>query len=585
MRPGRFGTPWLAGSVVLGLPLAVALRASPVAPPTGSPAVTARAPFAGSGACAACHPDHTRSYERTFHATMTRLPKDLAFDGVDGPLLPVELSDDRRVYRLERAEDGRILYRGPDLHQLGAALEALGAPTVRAFDRLATEVPEVTRPIALTTGSHHYVAFWVGGGPDRELRQLPFVYLLDERKFLRRSAVFLAPVEETLKIPVWNSSCIQCHTTAGAPRETEGSDPRPWVRYHSETVDLSISCEACHGPGRDHGDRFRSPLARLLARFGEETVADVLVPSKLDASASSAVCGQCHAYFVPTHAEEWWDAGFRSRRPAHEDFADGRELLDPNHPERAEALGVSRELSSIFWPDGSVRVGGREYPGLLASPCHERGTGERKLACVDCHQLHDGTREDALPKDAGGGTFCGKCHDARYETREHSRHAPASATCLDCHMPETSYALLGAVRSHTIHVPKASLAPPAGCVLCHLDENEGWLRENLPGGAEPAPREPEILREASFGVRLALAGNAAERALAASWLGREKYRRSLEPSLRRALLAELRRDDYPVLREIARRSSEPGASTDEPLPPTLAAIRAYRDESPIVISE
>ncbi len=577
--------PWIAASIFVAVPLVATFGEKKQRQLLGSPKEVVSAPYVGSGACRACHPGHTHSYENTFHSSMTRLPEDLAFDGRDSPALPLELSDERRIYRLERTPRGSITVRGPDLHFIGAALETVAEPSLGMLAKVSAAAPEVTRPLALLTGSHHYLAFWIGGGEGRELRQLPFVYLLDERTFVPRSSVFLAPLEETLKIPVWNSSCIQCHTTAGAPREREGSTPTPWVEYRSETIDLSISCEACHGPGERHAERLRNPLTRLAARNSEENDAEILDPKKLDAEASSALCGQCHAYFVPTHAEEWWTSGFRERRPPHEDFADGRELLDPKAPKRADALGLSRELSSIFWADGSVRVGGREYQGLLASACYERGVGTRKLSCVDCHQLHDGTRASALPRDVPPEASCGKCHDERYGQKAHTRHETASATCVDCHMPETSYALLGAVRSHTIAAPKASLSPPASCVPCHLDENEEWLEERLGASSSLSKAHDSELRRAPFGVRLALAGNAAERALVASWLGREKYRSGVDDATRRILLAELESDSYAAVREIARRSRGAEPRSASPLPETLLATRRLRDETPIVISE
>ena len=37
-----------------------------------------------------------------------------------------------------------------------------------------------------------------------------------------------------------------------------------------------------------------------------------------------------------------------------------------------------------FWPDGRVRVGGREYPGIVQSACFESG----ELTCLSCHRMH-----------------------------------------------------------------------------------------------------------------------------------------------------------------------------------------------------
>lgn len=41
-------------------------------------------------------------------------------------------------------------------------------------------------------------------------------------------------------------------------------------------------------------------------------------------------------------------------------------------------------MNNTFWSDGTIRVTGREYMGIIESPCY-RG---KALSCLSCHSLH-----------------------------------------------------------------------------------------------------------------------------------------------------------------------------------------------------
>src|SRR5690606_29903381 len=149
--------------------------------------------------------------------------------------------------------------------------------------------------------SHHYLAFWVEDGDGVELRQLPFVYLLTEKAFAPRREVFLMPSHTPPPVARFHGACIQCHTVAGMPAEQDG-------RFDTTVADFGIGCEACHGPGRKHAEKYRSPLARLHART-QDTPSEYQSPARLPAADSSVLCGQCHSYFVPSDPDKWWESG------------------------------------------------------------------------------------------------------------------------------------------------------------------------------------------------------------------------------------------------------------------------------------
>lgn len=597
-------------ALAVSLPIACALgmaalllgrEDAPLAPPKEAP----RPAYLGSAGCEMCHPTEYASWHRSFHRTMTRRPSGLVWDGASGPRLPATLDDRHFSFRLSR-EGVRIVANGPDLHVLAQLLyhakseaKRAGAerPTDAAIARAVEQVPEVERAIALVTGSHHYLAFWLAGGAERELLQLPFVYHLKERKWTPRSQAFLEPPNAPPHIATWNSNCIQCHAVAGEPQETEWHDERGalHVRYRSRVAELGIACEACHGPGRAHADHYRNPVRRGAARTATRTPvprgvtpsevargrAELTSPARMDAASSSAICGQCHAYFVPTDETAFWETGYARTVPG-EPLDRTRQLLNLATP-LGEAPLISRELGSIFWPDGTIRVGGREYNGLVESACYAQGQGERQLGCGSCHSMHDSDPSDQLAREVAldPDAPCRTCHSTK---EEHSGHAPGSvgASCVNCHMPKTAYALQKSIRSHRIQIPDPSRRDvPSACSLCHVDRPLSWLMPGVALESDPV----------GIGVRAALSGNAAERAIYAAALASSETQSTTNQPVVRSLLQTLARDPYHVVRHIAERAlaSLPSSSENSPASPLdlelVERLTRARDDRDIVISE
>lgn len=582
----------LAGALVFGaLLLATAsdlLGQNATKKSPGVPSLRRDDGYVGSGACAECHPSATHSFSQSYHKSMTRLASSVAWDGVRSPQLPARLEYRGRLFELDRApppNDQKILAKGPDLHALARALSAWRGDNDPPFDNWLREAPLVEREIVLLTGSHHYLAFWLEHGAEKELRQLPFVYLLDEQTFRLRDEVFLQPPDARPHIARFNGACIQCHAVAGRPREFEGA-------FRTDTAELGIACEACHGPGGAHSARLRSPFSRHEARRDRSEA--VMNPSTLSPRASSALCGQCHAYFTPRDPNNWWENGFRtpSRLSAFEEELPelfDRYLLTWEQPERADEVGLTHELTSMFWPDGTVIVGGREYNGLIRSACYTQGYGSRQLGCLDCHSMHDSAPDDQLKGDVGSA--CANCHEGPARDA-HSGHPPEVA-CVDCHMPKTSYALRKAIRSHRITVPGATeTAPPSACVLCHSASTRMELET---GYAKLYPsrsrRLPPLATESELplALELALSGNAIVRAILLENLVDPALSRPAHQLASRPVLETLSNDPYAVVRQMAQRGLAKVPPHDKQglalPPPILDHLTRQRDETPLLISE
>ena len=105
--------------------------------------------------------------------------------------------------------------------------------------------PRAERRIAMTTGSHRHQTYWMQN-PNGTLIQFPWVYHIDTKRWVFRIDSFLRPPRDKVTYNIWNLHCIGCHATGGQPRV----DPNMHTMH--STGELGISCEACHGPGREH---------------------------------------------------------------------------------------------------------------------------------------------------------------------------------------------------------------------------------------------------------------------------------------------------------------------------------------------
>ncbi|HEU4576953.1 MAG TPA: cytochrome c3 family protein [Polyangiaceae bacterium] len=503
--------------------------------------------YASSAACRSCHPGEYQSWQHSYHRSMT---EQASAASVRAPWQGTLQDEQGRHYRLFRSDD-QFWVKLPDPDRLAASVRR---------GQLDAAVPQTKRRVVMTTGSHHYQAYWLPGRRGNELWQLPFVYHFESQRFLPRRAVFLEPPDDPPVWARWNSSCVQCHSVAGQPRHDLASD-----RFATSAAELGIACEACHGPGAAHIERQHNPLTRYRARRSGAGDPSIINPARLGAERASEICGQCHSYFVPKDAERWWQSGFAEDYRPGEPLGASRRVLDYERDrEQAPAL-IGSDLDSLFYADGTVRVGGREWNGLRRSACFERGQGARQLGCLSCHELHGGTRDAQLSAAGLSDAACANCHaEIAAAGAAHSHHAESSSgsACVNCHMPYTSYALLGAVRSHRITKPSAAPATtglsPNACNGCHLDHSLEWTRGWLerwysspPSSTQPGPA---ALPGGGAAALALLSGDAATRVVVAAQLGWEPAQRASGSGWQAQLLVAALDDPYAAVRFVAARS-------------------------------
>ena len=539
------GARWQRVATVAASLWAVVGLALTLQPPPESPAVMNRPlaergdGFVSSASCRSCHPGEHGSWHASFHRTMTQVatPDTVAVE-LDG----VKLELDGRHFSLRR--DGNRY--------------------------LAKEGDEVEREVVMLTGSHHQQNFWLETGEGRAVEPFPFGWLIKAQRWAPLTDTFVCPPEVHVgrAVASWNTSCINCHATAGRMRyEGEG------LLFDSRVVEFGIACESCHGDAEAHVAKHHNPLTRYGARWDGEADDSIVNPARLDGPTSALACGQCHSVWAFDGREGMMASNERGLdfRSGDTSF-DGRFLVQPGRPEHAEQLARLHAanpdfLPDTFWPDGMVRVTGREYNGLLTSPCFEGG----EISCLSCHEMHPADtstanlltwRSDQLKAGTTGDQGCIQCHgDIAQDVSAHTFHAPESvgSRCYDCHMPHATYGLLGAVRNHRITSPtvRESLESgrPNACNLCHLDQPLSWTAAQLTRWyQQPAPLPGTMdvdERNVAAGALWMMRGDAAQRALVGWAMGQPEAHAAAGSAWMAPHLAISLDDPYAAVRSIA----------------------------------
>jgi len=266
----------------------------------------------------------------------------------------------------------------------------------------------------------------------------------------------------------WNFMCADCHSTA----VRKGYDPAT-DQFRTTHSELSVGCEACHGPGSQHAKWGAYPgfvrrivwdnnglPAQLTERRDARWTMDATSPTARRSTPRYTdreieTCAQCHA----------------SRAHIAEGYTAGATLLDYYIP--------SLIMADQYFPDGQQRDEVYNYGSFLQSRMYHAG-----VTCADCHDSH--TQKLRAP----GNQLCAQCHQpAVFDAPSHSFHPPGSpgAQCVSCHMPDTTYMEIDPRRDHSIRVPRPdlsiSLGVPNACNRCHQDRDapmaDRVLRERL----------------------------------------------------------------------------------------------------------
>lgn len=323
--------------------------------------------FVGAQACAACHESRFDGFASTTHHLTSRAAQS---DAILGSFEPEKNVLQTRVEPLwiEMSRDAS-----------GAYQTAVAIVRGQTTDLWKARFDVVTGSGKL---GQTYL-YW----RDDELFQLPASYLTSSQSWINSPGFKDGLIRyDRPTLP----RCLECHSTYIKARAKDSN------RYDRSTVIWGISCERCHGPGREHIDFHKDHPET-------ETGRHIIHPRHISRDRKLDLCAQCHS-----GAGKLIQSPF-TYRPG-ESLA---EFLDIGHSDDEKSFSVHSN---------------NQLPRLRQSKCFRESDS---LSCTDCHDPH---RMERGQLNVFSGR-CQKCHDAK-ECRTAARHgATALSNCIDCHMP------------------------------------------------------------------------------------------------------------------------------------------------------
>jgi predicted CXXCH cytochrome family protein len=393
---------------------------------------SAQAPhFVGTQRCAACHVDETSDWRGTHHALAWTLPGDRSVLGDFNDAVFGHAGVRHRFFR-----DGeRFLVEtdGPDGKP--ATYTVAGVAGIAPLQQYLLE----TEPGRLQA---HDVAW------DTERGRWFHLYP-DQDVAAGMGLHWTGPYKN------WNARCAECHATGFEKRYDAGTE-----RYSSRQAEISVGCEACHGPGSAH--------VAWADSGGSDTAAaeDLGLLVDLAADDPEVEIQQC--------------AGCHSRREAFS--SDSPVAGTPFH----DSYRLALLRPGLYHPDGAILDEVYVYGSFLQSKMYANG-----VRCSNCHDPHTARLK------AEGNAVCTACHSpagnpafpalrlADYDEPAHHFHEAGGegANCRACHMIERTYMQVDGRRDHSFRIPRPDLSAETGapnaCTDCHSDRSNDWAAEEI----------------------------------------------------------------------------------------------------------
>ncbi len=273
------------------------------------------------------------------------------------------------------------------------------------------------------------------------------------------------PLHWTGREQTWNYQCAECHSTDLRKHYDTAQN-----RYATTWEEMTVSCEACHGPGSAHvawaekrpsgaprapagttylGVRLGRGEGKWIVKDQQHGIAEWSGAPRSTAEVDA--CARCHA----------------RRRPIVDPYPYGRPFLDTHAPALLNA--------GLYHADGQILGEVFEYGSFVQSRMFRNG-----VTCSDCHEPH------GLGLRTAGNGVCAQCHlTAKFDTTNHHHHKPGSdaSRCVTCHMPERTYMVVDPRRDHSFQVPRpdlsAAIGTPNVCSRCHRDRPPKWAAERI----------------------------------------------------------------------------------------------------------
>lgn len=422
--------------------LALLLAACNPSPALPKPDIAAAgAAFIGSGSCRACHAAEYQDWTGSHHQ--------LAMQAATGETVLGDFSDETFTYfgsvtRFSTRADGYYVETQDGTNKAGLFKIAYTFG-IEPLQQYLVEVP---------------------GG---RLQALPFAWDVRPREKGGQRWFHLYPEEPvrpgdalhwTGRELNWNYMCAECHSTG----VRLGYDSRA-DRFETTFVEVSVGCEACHGPGSVHAEQAEAGSFSSDSGFAvdlddrsggawvmnTETGIARRSESRDSPRRQPDACGRCHA----------------RRSTIAPEYEHGMPLTDTHLPALLD--------EPLYFADGQIRDEVYVYGSFLQSRMYRAG-----VTCSDCHDPHSAELRTGRNPDA----VCAQCHlPAKFAVTGHHHHDEREVRCVDCHMPARTYMLVDDRHDHRFGIPRPDLAASAGtpnaCNGCHADRTADWATAAL----------------------------------------------------------------------------------------------------------
>lgn len=466
--PARWLAPLLLGSAAA---LAIWLWNRSALQPSGNPPPAAAAiteteaiafgKYGGAASCRDCHAKEFASWAVSNHGMAERgLTPELDQAAFDPPR---EIKHASQSSEARRAKDGS--------HYEMVTTGSAGKPEVFTAERVIGHDP--LRQFLVSAPGGRFQTLELSWDPKKN--EWFDVYGSEDRK----------PGEWghwTGRGMTWNTMCAGCHNTRLRKNYDFAKD-----EFHTTMAERTVSCEACHGPMKAHGEWQKDNRGAK----NDPTLA------KLTRDQTFETCGGCHA----------------RRSELTGDFKPGNSFFDHY------SLSVVDDRDT-FYPDGQVRDEDYEFTSFLASKMHAAG-----VRCVDCHDPH------SAKTIATGDALCLRCHATPTPAFPkapvigpvaHTFHKPGStgSQCINCHMPQTTYMQRHVRHDHGFTIPDPLLTREAGipnaCNRCHADKDADWAQSFVAQWYGDKMNRPS--RQRARMITQARRGDAVSRDALVAWL-------------------------------------------------------------------
>jgi Flp pilus assembly protein TadD len=464
-----------------------------------------RSDYVGAAACAQCHADEYRDWQGSHHQLAMQEATPLSvlgdFDGAS-----FEYAG-RTSEFIRRDGSYRVITDGPDGEL--AKFEISHTFGVEPLQQYLIELPG---------GRLQALGIAWDSRPESQGGQGWFHLYPDQ------AVASDHPLHWTGRNQNWNHMCADCHSTGLIKGYDASTDS-----YESDWEEISVSCEACHGPGRAHvewaeSDHSTSSDAGLGVRFDERR-GRTWLPDQESGTARLKVarqtrveidaCGRCHS-----RASRLLDGQVH-----------GGSLLDSHRPVLLDP--------GEFHADGQMLAEVFNWASFLQSRMAQAG-----VTCSDCHNPH------SLKLHLPGNALCAQCHQpSRFDRPEHHHHAldGEGSQCVACHMPQVTFMQVDVRHDHAFRIPRPDLSMaygvPNSCTDCHHDQSAQWAVERL---ADWYPAGPDRSRDFIDALHGAITGEPGVRARLAAVSTNPQQPAIVRASALRALIPWMRPEHLPV---------------------------------------